>query len=282
MKEGEEITAGTKLVKIPEVLSRTKDITGGLPRVAELFEARRPKDCAVVSEIDGEVKFGGLIRGKREIVVTDEHGGSKKYLVPLGRMLTIQDADYVRAGDPLDVGPIDPHDVLKIRGEKALQEYLINEIQEVYLLQDVDINDKHIEVMIRQMLAKVEITSVGDTEFLIGQFIDKNEFREANRNVVANGGKPATGRVKLLGITKAALNTSSFISAASFQETTKVLTNAAIEAKVDELKGLKENIIIGNLIPSGSGSRALNKKVRIALPKVAEVEENEKNIDQEV
>jgi len=282
VKEGEEISAGTKLVKIPEVLSRTKDITGGLPRVAELFEARRPKDCAVVSEIDGEVKFGGLIRGKREIIVTDEHGGNKKYLVPLGRMLTIQDGDYVRAGDPLDVGPIDPHDVLKIRGEKALQEYLINEIQEVYLLQDVDINDKHIEIMIRQMLSKIEITSVGDTEFLIGQFIDKSEFREANRKVVANGGKPATGRVKLLGITKAALNTTSFISAASFQETTKVLTNAAIEAKVDELKGLKENIIIGNLIPSGSGSRPLNNRVKISLPKVAEVKENEKNMDQEV
>ncbi len=261
--DGQEVKPGDKLVKIPETLSKTKDITGGLPRVAELFEGRRPKDCAVLSEIDGEVAFGGIVKGKREIVVTDEHGGSKKYLIPLGKMLTVQDGDFVRAGDPLDVGPSDPHDILRIRGEQELQQYLINEIQEVYLLQDVDINDKHIEVMIRQMLSKVEITDVGDTDLFIGEFVDKFVFREENQKVVKNGGKPATGRVTLLGITKASLSTDSFLSAASFQETTKVLTDAAIKGKEDKLEGLKENIIIGNLIPSGSGNKIYNRNINI-------------------
>jgi len=266
VKDGDHVIAAQKLVKIPETLSKTKDITGGLPRVAELFEGRRPKDCAVLSEIDGEVQFGGIVKGKREIIIKDEHGGTKKYLIPLGKMLTVQDGDFVRAGDPLDVGPNDPHDILRIRGEQELQQYLINEIQEVYLLQDVDINDKHIEVMIRQMLSKIEITDVGDTDFIIGQFADKFAFRDENQRVIKNGGKPATGRATLLGITKAALTTDSFLSAASFQETTKVLTDAAIKGKEDRLEGLKENIILGNLIPSGSGNRNYRNLIDVDVP----------------
>jgi DNA-directed RNA polymerase subunit beta' len=265
VKDGDHVPSAARLVKIPETLSKTKDITGGLPRVAELFEARRPKDCAVLTEIDGEAEFGAIVKGKREIVVKDEHGGTKKYLIPLGKMLTIQDGDFVRAGDPLDVGPIDPHDILKIRGEQELQQYLINEIQEVYLLQDVDINDKHIEVMIKQMLSKIEITEVGDTSFLIGEFVDRFLFRDENQRVMKEGGKPAMGRVALLGITKASLNTDSFLSAASFQETTKVLTEAAIRGRADRLEGLKENIIIGNLIPAGSGSRKYNLNIDVIV-----------------
>ena len=265
VKDGDHVAAATRLVKIPEILSKTKDITGGLPRVAELFEARRPKDCAVLSEIDGEVEFGAIVKGKREIVVKDEHGGSKKYLIPLGKMLTVQDGDFVRAGDPLDVGPIDPHDILRIRGEQELQQYLINEIQEVYLLQDVDINDKHIEIMIKQMLSKIEITDVGDTSFLIGEYVDRFVFKDENQRVMKEGGKPAMGRVALLGITKASLNTNSFLSAASFQETTKVLTEAAIRGHVDRLEGLKENIIIGNLIPAGSGCRIHNRSIDVNI-----------------
>ena len=249
----DRVEAGDVLVKIPREISKTRDITGGLPRVAELFEARRPKDPAVVGELDGTVEFGKIVRGSTQIFVRGEAGEVREYLIPHGKHMRVHGGDKVKAGDRLCEGPIDPHDVLRIKGPNAVQEYLVNEIQEVYRLQGVKINDKHIEVIVRQMLQKVKAEEVGDSNFLEGEQVDKSKFKEENEKVIAEGGEPATFQPLLLGITKASLSTDSFISAASFQETTRVLTEAAINGKTDYLLGLKENVIIGHLIPAGTG-----------------------------
>ena len=251
--EGDEVFPGDVLAKIPRETTKTKDITGGLPRVVELFEARRPKEPAIMTEIDGVVHYGEVTKGQRKIVVSNESGIEKEYSIPRGVHLSVQESERVRAGDPLMDGPRNPHDILAVLGEKELQAYLVNEIQEVYRLQGVNINDKHIEVIVRQMMRWVKVEDVGDTEFLAEEQVDKFRFREENERVMARGGKPATGRPMLLGITKASLSTDSFISAASFQETTRVLTEAAISGKVDHLRGLKENVIVGRLIPAGTG-----------------------------
>ena len=250
----DEVHPGDTLVKIPRETTKTKDITGGLPRVIELFEARRPKETAVITEIDGVVEYGGMSRGQRKIVVEDEATESKaEYLLPRGVHVNVQEGEYVKAGEALMDGPRNPHDILRVLGEKELQRYLVNEIQEVYRLQGVNINDKHIEVIVRQMMRWIKVEEVGDTEFLLEEQVDKFRFQEENERVTGEGGKPATGRPLLLGITKASLSTDSFISAASFQETTRVLTEAAIGGKIDFLKGLKENVIMGRLVPAGTG-----------------------------
>src|SRR5437773_1136838 len=251
--DGQDVYAGQVLAKVSREAYKTRDITGGLPRVAELFEARRPKDPATISEIDGTVRFGDIKRGKREILVHPEEGEPQLYEVPAGKHLRVHEGDRVRAGDRLTEGPVNPHDILRIKGPRAVQEYLLNEVQEVYRLQGVKINDKHIGVIVRQMLQKVKIVEPGATEFLEGENVDKQTFSDAKDRVVKKGGKPPTNEPLLLGITKASLTTQSFISAASFQETTRVLTDAAIRGARDDLLGLKENIIIGHLIPAGTG-----------------------------
>jgi len=253
VEDGQEVYAGLVLAKVSREAYKTRDITGGLPRVAELFEARRPKDPATISEIDGTVRFGDIKRGKREIYVHPEEGEPQLYEVPAGKHLRVHEGDRVRAGDRLTEGPVNPHDILRIKGPRAVQEYLLNEVQEVYRLQGVKINDKHIGVIVRQMLQKVRVVDPGDTEFLEGENVDKLTFRDVNERAVKKGGKPATSEPLLLGITKSSLTTQSFISAASFQETTRVLTDAAIRGAKDDLLGLKENIIIGHLIPAGTG-----------------------------
>jgi DNA-directed RNA polymerase subunit beta' len=252
--EGEEVGAGRVVAKIPREASKTKDITGGLPRVAELFEARKPKECAVVTEIDGIVSFGADSRGKRRVLVTPLEGGDPdEYLIPKGKHVSVHEGDRVRAGEALMDGSSNPHDILKIKGEKELASYLVDEVQEVYRLQGVKINDKHIETIVRQMLRKVRVTEVGDSDFLLGEQVERTNFEITNEALVEEGKQPAEAEPQLLGITKASLSTESFISAASFQETTKVLTEAAIWAKTDRLRGLKENVIMGRLIPAGTG-----------------------------
>jgi DNA-directed RNA polymerase subunit beta' len=254
--EGDEVKAGHPLAKILKESVKTRDITGGLPRVGELFEARRPKSAAVLALVSGRVHFKGIVKSKRQIEIEDAFGGVHKHLVSMSRHLLVRDGDTVEAGEPLCDGARDPHDVLQIAGENALQQFLVNEVQEVYRLQGVDINDKHIGVIIRQMMRKVEIIQVGDTNFIFGQQVDKYKFMEENNRVMKEGGQAAIARPMLLGITRASLNIDSFISAASFQETTRVLTNAAIAGSTDGLRGLKENVIIGHLIPAGTGMRA--------------------------
>ena len=249
-----DVAAGTVIVKIPRERSKTRDITGGLPRVAELFEARRPKEPAVISEIDGTVSFGGLVRGNREVFVTSNEGEERKYLVPYGKHLRVHEGDHIVAGERLSEGAVNPHDILQVQGIHMVQEYLVNEIQDVYRLQAVEINDKHIEVIVRQMLQKVRVLDPGDTNFLEGEEVDKIRFNKENEKVMGEGGDPSTCQPILLGITRASLRTDSFISAASFQETTRVLTEAAVQGKVDHLRGLKENVIIGRLIPAGTGT----------------------------
>ena len=299
-EEGDMIKAGEVLVKIPRAVCKTGDITGGLPRVTELFEARNPSNPAIVSEIDGEISFGKIKRGNREIMVTSKLGEVKKYMVPLSKQLLVQENDYVRAGMPLSDGAITPSDILAIKGPTAVQEYIVNEVQDVYRLQGVKINDKHFEVIVRQMMRKVEVVDPGDTRFLEQQVVDKLEVKEENdriwgKKVVTDAGDsgtlnagqivtarklrdensmlkrrdkkpveardavPATTNQILQGITRAALQTSSFMSAASFQETTKVLNEAAICGKIDRLEGLKENVICGHLIPAGTGQREYEK-----------------------
>ena len=256
VSEGDEVKAGRTLAKLLKESVKTRDITGGLPRVGELFEARRPRNPAVLAKIDGIVYFRGITKGKRVLAVEDSFGDEHKHAVPMGKHLLVRDGDTVEAGEPLCEGQTDPHDVLAILGENALQAYLVNEIQEVYRLQGVRINDKHIGMIIRQMMKKVEIVSVGDTEFIFGQQVDRHRFRTENEKVIQEGGQPAVAQPMLLGITRASLNIDSFISAASFQETTRVLTNSAIAGSSDYLRGLKENVIIGNQIPAGTGIRA--------------------------
>ena len=253
IQDGDEVGPGDVLAKIPKESTRTKDITGGLPRVVELFEARKPRETAIISEIDGVVRFGEVAKGQRKIYVTADNGDEKEYSVPRGIHVNVQEGERLRAGDPLMDGPLNPHDILAVLGEKELQAYLVNEIQEVYRLQGVAISDKHIEVIVRQMLRWVRIDEVGDTNFLLEQQVDRFRFREENESIVREGGRPALGRPLLLGITKASLSTDSFISAASFQETTRVLTEASINGAIDNLRGLKENVIVGRLIPAGTG-----------------------------
>jgi DNA-directed RNA polymerase subunit beta' len=255
VSDGETVHAGDVLAKIPRETTKTKDITGGLPRVVELFEARKPRETAVISEIDGIVKHGPVVKGQRKImIVPDEPGAEpREYSLPRGVHVNVQEGERVRAGEPLMDGPSNPHDILNVLGEKELQKYLVNEIQEVYRLQGVNINDKHIEVISRQMMRWVKIEDVGDTEFLIDEQVDKFRFLEENERVLSKGERPATGRPLLLGITKASLSTDSFISAASFQETTRVLTEASISGRIDYLRGLKENVTMGRLIPAGTG-----------------------------
>ncbi|MBI3540914.1 MAG: DNA-directed RNA polymerase subunit beta', partial [Deltaproteobacteria bacterium] len=262
--EGQELEAGDIIVKIPRETTKTKDITGGLPRVVELFEARKPKDCAIISEIDGTVSFGKDTKGKRKVLIKPEVGDEMEYLIPRGKHIGVHDGDFVRAGEPLMDGAANPHDILKVLGEKALAKYLVDEIQEVYRLQGVKINDKHIEAITRQMLRRVRIKDPGETTFLADEQVEKHEFQEENERAKKKGGKPATGEPLLLGITKASLSTESFISAASFQETTRVLTEAAVSGRTDYLAGLKENVIMGRLIPAGTGiSRYKNLKIDV-------------------
>jgi DNA-directed RNA polymerase subunit beta' len=253
VSDGKAVSAGDILAKTPRVVTKTKDITGGLPRVAELFEARRPKNPAIISEIDGIVEFGESKKGQKRVIIKSTTGMKKEYIIPHGKHLNVYKGDKVYAGQQLIDGPVVPQDILRVSGDKKLQEYLVNEVQEVYRLQGVKINDKHIEVIVRQMLKKVRIEEPGDTTFLMGQQVDKSVYLEENKRVVKKKGKPASAIPILLGITKASLNTESFISAASFQETTRVLTEAAASGKSDNLRGLKENVIMGHLIPAGTG-----------------------------
>jgi len=256
-KNGATVHSGEAVVKIARSAGKTRDITGGLPRVAELFEARRPKSPAVVSAIDGIIAFGEVERGQQRIIVEDGEL-RETYLIPRGKHVTVHQGDRVRSGDKLCDGPIDPHDILAIQGDQAVQRYLVEEIQAVYRLQGVTISDKHIECIVRQMMRKVIIQDAGGSELLEGEEISKARLRTENDRVNTNNGRPATYRPLLLGITKASLATDSFISAASFQETTKVLTAAAIAGKIDTLEGLKENVIMGRLIPSGTGNPQVN------------------------
>ena len=311
VEDGQKLNAGDVLIKIPRAVGKAGDITGGLPRVTELFEARNPSNPAVVSEIDGEITMGDIKRGNREVVVTSKLGEQKKYLVPLSKQILVQENDYVRAGTPLSDGSITPSDILAIQGPTAVQEYIVNEVQDVYRLQGVKINDKHFEVIVRQMMRKVQINDPGDTRFLEQQIVDKLDFAEENdriwgKKVVTDAGdsttmKPgmivtarklrdensqlkrrdqrlveardavaATSTQILQGITRAALQTKSFMSAASFQETTKVLNEAAISGKTDYLEGMKENVICGHLIPAGTGLREFSRIV------VGDIEDYEK------
>ncbi len=271
VEKGEEVSPGSVLVKIPRETTKTKDITGGLPRVAELFEARKPKEQAVISEVDGTVKDGGFVRGARRILVVTENGEEMEYHIPRGKHVNVHEGDFVKAGEPLMDGSANPHDILSILGPKELQKYLVDEIQKVYRLQGVSIHDKHIEIIVRQMLKKVLIEDSGDTDLLVGEQADKFLFARKNAEAIKEKKKPAKGKPLLLGITKASLNTDSFISAASFQETTKALTEAAISGKVDELIGLKENVIMGKLIPAGTGvSKYLETMVKVDEPEEPE------------
>lgn len=253
VNDGDNVQAGDILAKVSREASKTKDITGGLPRVVELFEARRPKDHAIISEISGMVSFGKDTKGKRKIVVSPEIGDPREYLIPKGKHIRVREGDFIRAGEPLMDGSINPHDILNVLGEKSLAKYLVEEIQEVYRLQGVKINDKHIETIVRQMLRRVKVKDCGDTRFLNDEQVEKQAFETENEAVIQAGGKPAIAEPLLLGLTKASLSTESFISGASFQETTKVLTEAAVSSKIDHLRGLKENVIMGRLIPAGTG-----------------------------
>ena len=277
--DGQEVMAGDVLAKMPRETTKTKDITGGLPRVAELFEARKPKEFAVVSEIDGVIAFGKDTKGKRKIEVTPEVGEKREYLIPRGKHIRVHQGDHVRAGDALMDGATNPHDILTIKGEKDLAKFLVDEIQEIYRLQGVRINDKHIEVIVRQMLRRVRITSAGDSDFLVGDHVEKWRFEDENQKLEESGGEPSRAEPLLLGITKASLSTESFISAASFQETTKVLTEAAINGKVDHLQGLKENVIMGRLIPAGTGLNRFNRvEVEVAEPESGALPDEEQGM----
>jgi DNA-directed RNA polymerase subunit beta' len=267
--EGEEVSAGDVIARVPKETTKMKDITGGLPRVAELFEARKPKEHAVISEIDGVVGFGKATKGKRKIVITPRIGEKKEYLIPKGKYVSLREGDDVRAGDPLMDGSSNPHDILRVLSPQALARFLVDEVQEVYRLQSVRIHDKHIETIVRQMLRWVKITDPGDSKFLAEEHVDRWVFEEENEAVVAKGGLPASGEPILLGITKASLNVESFLSAASFQETTRVLTEAAISGRTDYLRGLKENIIMGRLIPAGTGFPLLNRRVEVKMSEEA-------------
>lgn len=275
VKDGQDVMPGDTIAKIPRETTRAKDITGGLPRVVELFEARKPRETAVMTEIDGVVKFGNITKGQRKVQIIGDDGEVREYSIPRGVHINVQEGDRVRAGEPLMDGPLNPHDILAVQGIDALQRYLVNEIQEVYRLQGVNINDKHIEVIVRQMLRWVKVREVGDTEFLLEEQVDRFKFEDENRRVVARTGQPAIAEPLLLGITKASLSTDSFISAASFQETTRVLTEASISGRVDYLRGLKENVIMGRLIPAGTGMEHYRRFKLETDPSLREIEEEE-------
>lgn len=268
-----KVEAGEVIAKITRVQQKSRDITGGLPRVTELLEAQKPKDAAIIAGIDGEVEIGGSHKGKKVVKIINEFDETK-HLVPHGKMLLVRNGDHVETGAQLCAGKINPHDILETKGDLALQTYLLDEIQSVYKQQGVGINDKHFALIIRQMLRRLEITDPGDTKYIVGQYVDKYEFEEENKRYEEAGGSPASGKPVLLGLTKAALNTESFISSASFQETTKVLTNAAIKGKIDKLLGLKENVIIGHLIPAGTGVKLYNK-LHVYNKKVGDLEKVE-------
>ena len=277
VSEGDAINAGDLVVKIPRESAKTKDITGGLPRVAELFEARKPHEQATITEISGKVKFGGFVKGMRQVFVVSDSGEECEYLIPRGKHINVHEGDEVIAGEALMDGATNPHDILRVLGENELQYYLVNEVQEVYRLQGVAINDKHIEVIVRQMLRHLIVEDAGDTPFLLGEQVTKKVFNETNQEAIKNKKKPAKGTPVLLGITKSSLSTESFISAASFQETTRVLTEVSVSGKRDNLVGLKENVIMGRLIPAGTGCRAYSG-IRIEEP---EIEEEEKKVEAE-
>ncbi len=287
VEEGAELHSGAILAKIPRETTKTKDITGGLPRVAELFEARKPKELAVISEIDGVVSYGKDSKGKRKIIVTPEIGDPAEYLIPKGKHISVHEGDTIHAGEELVDGSSNPHDILRVLGSKELSKYLVDEVQEVYRLQGVKINDKHIETIVRQMLRKVQIKDVGDTNFLIDDQIDRWVFEGENNRVLADGGQAAIGEPIMLGITKASLSTESFISAASFQETTKVLTQASIQGKTDSLRGLKENVIMGRLIPAGTGvgkyrsAELMIPEPEVKLEEPIEIDESETETSEE-
>ena len=253
VKDGQKISAGDVLARLPKETSKTKDITGGLPRVAELFEARKPKDSAIIAENDGTIEFGKEVRGKQKISIVSSKGITSNYLIPKGKHVNFNQGEKIKQGEYLLDGAPLPHDILKVMGVEKLTEYFVSEVQEVYRLQGVVINDKHIETIVRQMLKKVEIKDPGDSKLLLGESIDLLDIQEINRELKENGKKVTKYERVLLGITKASLQTNSFISAASFQETTRVLTDASIRGKVDTLQGLKENVIVGRLVPAGTG-----------------------------
>jgi DNA-directed RNA polymerase subunit beta' len=275
VQDKDKVVPGDVLAKIPQEVSKTKDITGGLPRVAELFEARKPRNSAVISEIDGVVKLGQTAKGTMKVtVVNEETGLSREYILPQGKHLVVYEGDRVGVGEPLTDGAVNPHDILRVRGAKEVQEFLVNEIQEVYRLQGVGMNDKHIEVIVRQMLSNLLITKSGDTDLLVGEVISKARFGRENKVLPGKKGEPAEAQPILLGITKASLSSESFISAASFQETTRVLTDAAASGQVDPLHGLKENVIIGHLIPTGTGfySQSRLSKTPVEIQETASAE----------
>jgi DNA-directed RNA polymerase subunit beta' len=254
VKNGQQVNVGDVLARIPQESSKTRDITGGLPRVAELFEARSPKDAGLLAEVTGTVSFGKDTKGKQRLIITDFDGTAHEYLIPKDKHITVHDGQVVNKGEMIVDGPADPHDILRLQGMEALARYIIDEVQDVYRLQGVKINDKHIEVIVRQMLRRVSVVDPGESRFITGEQVERAEILEENDRLKADGNKkPATFEYMLLGITKASLSTDSFISAASFQETTRVLTEAAIMGKKDDLRGLKENVIVGRLIPAGTG-----------------------------
>lgn len=253
VQEGEKVEAGDIVARIPRETLKAKDITGGLPKVTDLFEARKSKESAIISEIEGKVIFEKDVRGRKKLVIQPEIGEAKEYMLPKGKYIVVREGDAVKPGDPLIEGSPNPHDILKVSGIKGVARFLVEEIQEVYRLQGVKINDKHFEIIVKQMLKKVKIKDAGDTQFMIGEYVDKIRFEEENERVFAQGGRPAVAEPVILGITKAALLTESWLSAASFQETTRVLTEASLAGKIDYLRSLKENVIVGRLIPAGTG-----------------------------
>ena len=285
VKEGANVKGGAQLARTPRKIAKTGDITGGLPRIAELFEARRPKEACTIAKIDGEVSYGPNVRGKKKVIVTDmDTGEHADHLVPMGKHIIVGEGDFLHRGDQITEGPVSPDDLLEACGAQALQEHLTNEVQRVYRLQGVEINDKHIEIVIRQMLRKVKITEPGDTEFLWGDQIDRTTFKKANEEVISQGGAAAESEPVLLGITKASLETESFISAASFQDTTRVLTDASTIGRVDHLRGFKENVIMGHLIPAGTGFHQhrdvdIEFTVEEPEPKQDDFDENGEGID---
>ena len=259
VKDGQKIYPGENIAQLSKAAGKSIDITGGLPRVSELFEARVPKDYAIVSDIDGIVRFGASRRGARKVIIEGFEGEEKEYKIPYGRHLYVHDGERINAGEKLCEGPINPHDILRIKGVFSLGNYLVNDVKSVYAFQGVKINDKHIETIIKQMLQKVKIMKSGDTSYIEGMQVDKKKVVRENREILKEGGTPAVFEPVLLGITKASISSESFISAASFQETTSVLAKAAIEGREDELLGIKENVVMGNLIPAGTGFRKWQK-----------------------
>jgi DNA-directed RNA polymerase subunit beta' len=265
VRDGQQVSVGSVLARIPQESSKIRDITGGLPRVAELFEARSPKDSGVLAEVTGAVSFGKDTKGKQRLVITDPDGVAHEYLIPKDKHVMAHDGQVVNKGESIVDGPADPHDILRLLGVEALARYITDEVQDVYRLQGVKINDKHIEVIVRQMLRRVQIVDAGDTRYILGEQVERADLLEENERMVIEDKKSAKYEFMLLGITKASLSTDSFISAASFQETTRVLTEAAIMGKKDNLRGLKENVIVGRLIPAGTGLAFHNVRKRQKL-----------------